>query len=75
VRAHRLPFNTAASLSGVGIGLGGGVGLTAGILFGGAESMLTTTQFPSVKRTVYSFDGSRHAFYGWLQREAPELQR
>lgn len=35
----------------------------------------TTTQFPSVKRTVYSFDGSRHAFYGWLQREAPELQR
>lgn len=35
----------------------------------------TTTQFPSVKRTVYSFDGSRHAFYGWLQREAPEIQR
>jgi len=32
----------------------------------------TATQFPTVKRTVYSFEGSRHAFYEWLQREAPE---
>ena len=32
----------------------------------------TATQFPTVKRAVYSFDGSRPAFYEWLQREAPE---
>lgn len=32
----------------------------------------TAKQFPAVKRTVYSFNGSRHAFYEWLQREAPE---
>lgn len=29
----------------------------------------------SVKRTVYFFEGSRHACYEWLQCEAPELQR
>lgn len=28
----------------------------------------TATQFPSVRRTVYSFDGSPRAFYEWLQR-------
>ena len=28
----------------------------------------TAKQFPSVQRTVYSFNGSRHAFYEWLQR-------
>jgi spore germination protein GerM len=33
----------------------------------------TAKQFPTVKRTVYSFEGSRHDFYEWLQREAPEL--
>ncbi len=33
----------------------------------------TARQFPTVKRTVYSFEGSRHAFYEWLQRETPEL--
>jgi Sporulation and spore germination len=33
----------------------------------------TAKQFTSVKRTVYSFNGSRHAFYEWLQREAPEV--
>jgi hypothetical protein len=32
----------------------------------------TAKQFSSVKRTVYSFNGSRHDFYEWLQREAPE---
>lgn len=32
----------------------------------------TATQFPTVKRAVYSFGGSRSAFYEWLQREAPE---
>jgi Sporulation and spore germination len=35
----------------------------------------TARQFPTVKRTVYSFNGSRHAFYEWLQREAPEVWR
>jgi hypothetical protein len=30
----------------------------------------TATQFPSVRRAVYSFGGSRAAFYEWLQREA-----
>jgi hypothetical protein len=34
----------------------------------------TAKQFPIVKRTVYSFDGSRQAFYEWLQREAPKTQ-
>jgi spore germination protein GerM len=32
----------------------------------------TAKQFPTVKRTIYSFNGSRHAFYEWLQRTAPE---
>lgn len=32
----------------------------------------TAKQFPTVKHTVYSFNGSRHAFYDWLQREPPE---
>lgn len=32
----------------------------------------TARQFPTVKRGVYSFNGSSHAFYDWLQREAPE---
>lgn len=31
----------------------------------------TAEQFPNVMRAVYSFDGSRAAFYEWLQREAP----
>ena len=29
--------------------------------------------FSTVEHTVYSFNGSRHAFYEWLQREAPEV--
>jgi spore germination protein GerM len=31
----------------------------------------TATQFPTVSRAVYSFGGSRRAFYEWLQRSAP----
>ena len=31
----------------------------------------TALQFASVKRTVYSFDGSRRAFYEWLQLNTP----
>lgn len=31
----------------------------------------TARQFPAVKRAVYSFDGSRRAFYEWLQRVPP----
>jgi hypothetical protein len=31
----------------------------------------TARQFPTVARTVYSFDGSRRAFYEWLQRPVP----
>lgn len=31
----------------------------------------TARQFPTVKRTVYSFAGSRRAFYEWLGRETP----
>lgn len=31
----------------------------------------TARQFATVERAVYSFDGSRRAFYEWLQREPP----
>ena len=31
----------------------------------------TALQFPTVRRTVYSFDGSTQAFYEWLQRSPP----
>ena len=31
----------------------------------------TAKQFASVKSTVYSFNGSRRAFYEWLQRPEP----
>jgi hypothetical protein len=31
----------------------------------------TATQFRSVRRAVYSFDGSRRAFYEWLQLTVP----
>jgi WD40-like Beta Propeller Repeat len=42
----------------------------------GSEGLLaqldrTVTQFPSVRRAVYSINGSVRAFYGWLQREPP----
>jgi hypothetical protein len=32
----------------------------------------TARQFPTVERTVYSFNGSREAFYEWLQRAVSE---
>jgi hypothetical protein len=31
----------------------------------------TATQFPTVSRAIYSFNGSRNAFYNWLQLAAP----
>ena len=31
----------------------------------------TVTQFRTVRRGIYSFDGSRAAFYEWLQRTPP----
>jgi hypothetical protein len=31
----------------------------------------SVTQFPAARRAVYSFDGSRAAFYEWLQRSPP----
>lgn len=34
----------------------------------------TALQFRTVSRTVYSFDGSRRAFYEWLQRPVPRSQ-
>lgn len=37
-----------------------------------AQLNRTAKQFPTVKRAIYSFDGSRRAFYEWLQREPPE---
>lgn len=36
-----------------------------------AQLNRTATQFPSVRRAVYSFNGSRAAFYEWLQRSPP----
>ena len=33
----------------------------------------TTTQFSTVRRAVYSFNGDRRAFYEWLQRDPPAL--
>jgi hypothetical protein len=33
----------------------------------------TALQFQTVRRAVYSFDGSRRAFYEWLQRDVPPL--
>jgi hypothetical protein len=38
-----------------------------------AQLNRTATQFPSVRRAVYSFNGSRRAFYQWLQLSAPVL--
>jgi hypothetical protein len=31
----------------------------------------TAMQFPTVSRAVYSFNGSRRAFYEWLQLSPP----
>jgi sporulation and spore germination protein len=36
-----------------------------------AQLERTANQFPTVSRAVYSFDGSRHSFHGWLQGDVP----
>ena len=36
-----------------------------------AQLERTAKQFPTVRLAVYSFDGSRRAFYEWLQRDVP----
>lgn len=36
-----------------------------------AQLNRTATQFPTVRRAVYSFDGNRRVFYEWLQLSAP----
>jgi predicted secreted protein len=33
----------------------------------------TAKQFPAVRRAVYSFNGSRRAFYEWLQLDVPRV--
>jgi spore germination protein GerM len=38
-----------------------------------AELNRTAKQFPTVDRTIYSFEGSVNAFYGWLQMDVPEV--
>ena len=35
----------------------------------------TAKQFPAVTRAVYSFNGSRRAFYEWLQRDVPTTRK
>ena len=34
----------------------------------------TARQFSTVRLAVYSFDGSRRAFYEWLQRDVPTMR-
>lgn len=34
----------------------------------------TATQFPTVRRAIYSFNGSRRVFYEWLQLSPPRWQ-
>ena len=36
-----------------------------------AQLNRTALQFPTVRRAIYSFDGSRRAFYEWLQLAPP----
>jgi spore germination protein GerM len=36
-----------------------------------AQLNRTATQFPTVRRAVYSFNGSKKAFYEWLQLSPP----
>ena len=35
----------------------------------------TAMQFPIVGRVIYSFNGTRRAFYEWLQRAEPPVAR
>ena len=37
-----------------------------------AQLNRTATQFPTVRRAIYSFKGSRRAFYEWLQLSPPD---
>jgi hypothetical protein len=37
-----------------------------------AQLNRTATQFPTVRRAIYSFNGSRRAFYEWLQYSTPQ---
>ena len=39
-----------------------------------AQLNRTARQFPTVRRTVYSFNGNRRAFYEWLQRSEPRVR-
>lgn len=36
-----------------------------------AQLNRTATQFPTSRRAIYSFNGSRRAFYEWLQLSPP----
>jgi len=36
-----------------------------------AQLNRTARQFPTVKQAIFSFSGSRDAFYNWLQMDAP----
>jgi spore germination protein GerM len=38
-----------------------------------AQLNRTATQFPTVDRAIYSFNGSRKAFYEWLQLSPPAV--
>jgi Sporulation and spore germination len=39
-----------------------------------AQLNKTATQFPNVRRAIYSFNGNRRTFYQWLQRDSPEIR-
>ena len=49
----------------------GGASTTCGGAMLLAQLDRTVTQFPTVDRAIYSFNGSRRAFYGWLQGVPP----
>ena len=38
-----------------------------------AQLDMTATQFPTVDRAIYSIGGDAEAFYGWLQRDVPQV--
>ena len=49
----------------------GGASTTCGGAMLLAQLDRTVTQFPTVRRAIYSLDGDRAAFYGWLQGSPP----
>src|ERR687894_365945 len=53
----------------------GGASTTCGGAMLLAQLDRTVTQFPTVDRAIYSFNGSRRAFYGWLQGVPPPVPR